>query len=262
MFIRCVHSLTCRPEFCFQLISLVKLVLDKQSKKTEEGMLPFNPKSAIFVCNRWDLVQRHQAKEVYDNAVSLLGECWPSLEQEQVLTFSTYRAEKEHKLDSDYITEEYKTLLESIKDMYLKAVYRRMESTYRYSLFGCFLIDWLSINAIRSTATVCRCYPDNNVIDNDMTSQKSNWLRERSLWWVIHSTRDVYPPIRIQYLPKSYYNCHIRVAVIIILAVIDFNTELLFVCVDRRNPFGLYNTFLFCGTGRTETSAPSVEVLL
>ncbi|XP_069141270.1 uncharacterized protein [Argopecten irradians] len=115
-----------------RLIRLVKLILEKQNKKTDDGMLPFNPQSAIFVCNRWDLVKKEENDLVYNNAVSLLKECWPGLEEEQVLKLSTFRAEMEQKLDSEYVTNEYKVLLENIRNIYAKAVHRRIESTYRW----------------------------------------------------------------------------------------------------------------------------------
>ncbi|XP_021369321.1 uncharacterized protein LOC110460623 isoform X2 [Mizuhopecten yessoensis] len=115
-----------------RLISLVKLILEKQNKKAEEGMMPFNPQSAIFVCNRWDLVSRDQSGMVYANAVSLLQDCWPGLQEEQVIRFSTFRAEMEQKLDKEYITNEYKALLNSIREIYTKAAHRRIESTYRW----------------------------------------------------------------------------------------------------------------------------------
>ncbi|XP_033744459.1 uncharacterized protein LOC117330352 [Pecten maximus] len=115
-----------------RLISLVKLILEKQNKKTKEGMMPFNPQSAVFVCNRWDLVRRDECGLVYNNAVSLLRECWPGLEEEQILRFSTFRADMEQKLDKGYVTNEYKALLENIRNIYAKAVHRRIESTYRW----------------------------------------------------------------------------------------------------------------------------------
>ncbi|XP_060075728.1 uncharacterized protein LOC132555397 [Ylistrum balloti] len=159
-----------------RLISLVKLILEKQNKKAEEGMMPFNPESAIFVCNRWDLVTRDSSGLVYNNAVSLLRDCWPGLEEEQIIRFSTFRAEMEQKLDKDYVTNEYKFLLENIRYIYTRAVQKRIESTYRW-------IERVLARSVHHLKTMVKRLDSNEQSMEDKmvhTYEKLNHLKQNS----------------------------------------------------------------------------------
>ena len=48
----------------------------------------FDPKKAIFVCNKWDLVEPDERQEVKDETIRKLGEMWEGLDESQVFIHS------------------------------------------------------------------------------------------------------------------------------------------------------------------------------
>ncbi|XP_069141445.1 uncharacterized protein [Argopecten irradians] len=115
-----------------RLLCMLKMVLNKQEMNQKQKLENFDSKSAMFVCNRWDLVKSSEQKEVYTNTVKLLGECWPSLSSSQVIPFKTEYAIKEAECDPDFIPELYRVFLERLRDMYIHAMDHRIEQTYRW----------------------------------------------------------------------------------------------------------------------------------
>ncbi|KAK3101391.1 hypothetical protein FSP39_003201 [Pinctada imbricata] len=116
-----------------RLGSLLKVIMEKQKKKTEGGSTtPFDPKCAIFVCNMWDLVKEHERKLVFDYAVTKLGLYWPGLTETQVVTMSTRKCQREVDVDPQYILPEYKQFLDDMKELFVKALDRRIKTTYKW----------------------------------------------------------------------------------------------------------------------------------
>jgi len=62
----------------FQLLSLLKIVLDQRRGSLEltGRQSTFDPKAALFVCNRVDLVQPEELDKVKQNAI---GRNWSTL---------------------------------------------------------------------------------------------------------------------------------------------------------------------------------------
>ena len=118
--------------FCsLQLGSLLKVIIDKQKKKVEDGGTLFDPKCAIFVCNLWDNVKTEEQDQVYDYAVRKLENYWPGLVKTSVIRFSAKRAKEELALDRDYITKDYKMFLDCLKELVATATDKRVKATYK-----------------------------------------------------------------------------------------------------------------------------------
>ena len=114
-----------------QLGNLLKVIMEKQRKKSDDGAPPFDPKCAIFVCNMWDLVKENERDKVYEYAIKKLAMYWPGLIPAQVVTMSARRAQAEVDVDPHYILPEYKNVLDNLKDLYVKALDKRIKSTYK-----------------------------------------------------------------------------------------------------------------------------------
>ena len=52
----------------------------------------FDPKAAMFVCHRWDMIE--EKERVKDNAIHNLEFVWPGFDPSQLSCFSTYEAQK------------------------------------------------------------------------------------------------------------------------------------------------------------------------
>jgi len=114
-----------------QLLGLLKIVIETQKKVQQESMQAFEPKSAMFVCNRWDLVKVDEETKVFNNAVKTLSGCWPNLSKSQVIKIKTRHAQNEANIDPDFIPELYRTLLERLRDVYISATDNRLQHTFR-----------------------------------------------------------------------------------------------------------------------------------
>ncbi|XP_060075715.1 uncharacterized protein LOC132555385 [Ylistrum balloti] len=115
-----------------RLLAMLKMVIDKQTMNQQMQLEHFDSKSAMFVCNRWDLVKSTEQDMVFKNTVKLLGECWPSLSSSQVIPFKTEYAIKEAECDPDFIPELYRVFLERLRDMHIHAMDNRIEQTYKW----------------------------------------------------------------------------------------------------------------------------------
>ncbi|OWF42783.1 uncharacterized protein LOC110460595 [Mizuhopecten yessoensis] len=115
-----------------RFLCLLKMVIDKQKMNQQERLEHFDSKSAMFVCNRWDLVKSGEQDLVFNNTVKLLRECWPSLATSQVIRFKTEYAIKEAECDPDFIPELYRVFLECLRDMYIHAMDHRIQQTYKW----------------------------------------------------------------------------------------------------------------------------------
>lgn len=66
-----------------QLIRFLKSILNIKNDHQDESHY-FNPKAAVFVCNRWDLIDDKDKAKVKENALHKLRGVWPKLEDKQV----------------------------------------------------------------------------------------------------------------------------------------------------------------------------------
>ncbi|KAL4226499.1 hypothetical protein ACF0H5_014484 [Mactra antiquata] len=115
-----------------RLLGLLKIVLDMHNTGQKRNSLHFDPKSALFVCNRVDLVGKNEVERVKRNAIDKLQECWPCLDESQVVFFSTQKAQRDIKVDTHYVSDNYKQFLEGLRSLYITSVERRIKQSYKW----------------------------------------------------------------------------------------------------------------------------------
>lgn len=99
--------------------------------KAERGLLPFDSQCAMFVCNFWDLIDEDQQETVFNHVHNRLVSIWPDMTRSQQSTFSAYKAQLNCDIDPDFIIDNYKELLNNLKELYTKAMHKRVISTYK-----------------------------------------------------------------------------------------------------------------------------------
>ena len=113
-----------------QLLNLLKLVISKHRTCSDVPTLRFDPKAALFVCNRFDLVEKSAQNQVRENAVRRLSECWPNFDENQMIFFSTEKAKRDFEVDPDYVNNNYKMFLEAVRDLLVTALDNRIQVSY------------------------------------------------------------------------------------------------------------------------------------
>ena len=63
-------------------------LLAEMTRRNEDQTL-FNPRSAIFVCNKWDQVPLDEVDQVRTDAMVKLRGCWAGVHPSQVFEMST-----------------------------------------------------------------------------------------------------------------------------------------------------------------------------
>ncbi|XP_078686626.1 uncharacterized protein LOC144919207 [Branchiostoma floridae x Branchiostoma belcheri] len=86
----------------------------------------FDPKKAIFVCNKWDLVEKDERQEVKDETIRKLGEMWEGLDESQVFIHSKNEAVKGGIRSADF-----NKLLEGIYELLPGSLNRKLSTQYR-----------------------------------------------------------------------------------------------------------------------------------
>ncbi|KAI8488737.1 hypothetical protein Bbelb_335200 [Branchiostoma belcheri] len=91
----------------------------------------FDPKSAIFVCNKWDMVPSKEAGEVWDDTIRKLKRCWPELDESQVFKISAKKAAMARN-QANYITKDFEKLLNGLQDLLPIGLHAKVELNYRW----------------------------------------------------------------------------------------------------------------------------------
>lgn len=119
-----------------RLLSLMNIVLDLKQHRGQhikgERQTVFDPKAAIFVCNRYDLIAECDKDAIKKNALVKLSSCWPSFDPSQVVFFSTTKAKIAFAADSFYINDSYKVLLDRLKGMFICIINNRVHTLFRW----------------------------------------------------------------------------------------------------------------------------------
>ncbi|KAK2148552.1 hypothetical protein LSH36_491g00038 [Paralvinella palmiformis] len=89
----------------------------------------FDPRAAIFVCNRWDLVPEKERATVKADTMTKLGRCWPDLQDGQVFCLSTTGAMLQRR--AGYISEDFSILLDGIQRLIPIGLRRKIHRSYR-----------------------------------------------------------------------------------------------------------------------------------
>jgi hypothetical protein len=123
---------TCSVFIYLQLLTLLKSIIEiKKQQQKEDQYARFDPKMALFVCNRWDLVKEQDKEIVRQNALKRLGECWPQLDNSQVLFASSQAWANHLEVDEAYIADTFCQFLESIRDMAINTLNERTRKAYK-----------------------------------------------------------------------------------------------------------------------------------
>ncbi|XP_045165820.2 uncharacterized protein LOC123529516 isoform X2 [Mercenaria mercenaria] len=117
-----------------RLLGLLKIVLELQKSPDSANRrhIKFDPKSALFVCNRVDLVCKNELEKVKKNAKDKLSKCWPNFDESQVIFFSTEKAMRDVNTDRDYINDNYKQFLDSLKNLFISAMEKRIKQSFKW----------------------------------------------------------------------------------------------------------------------------------
>ena len=103
------------------LLFQLERLLEKVRKMTLERQGALRTKSALFVCNKWDQVPEKEWNEVKNHVIIRLQRCWPGVDPEsQIIHMSTTNASQAQ--DYKIVTEEFSTLMNSLRRMVLKSI--------------------------------------------------------------------------------------------------------------------------------------------
>ncbi|XP_071083349.1 uncharacterized protein [Haliotis cracherodii] len=111
-----------------RLVRFLKTFLEHN--KGRSTLHSFNPRAALFVCNRWDLIEDSCKSDVRKNALEKLNDIWPDLQDNQVSFISSTRAEKSLSVDKEYITADLHALLTSLNGLFHLAQQDAIKKSY------------------------------------------------------------------------------------------------------------------------------------
>ncbi|OWF42782.1 uncharacterized protein LOC110460608 [Mizuhopecten yessoensis] len=164
-----------------RLLTLIRVILEKQRTQSDDKTaIPFNPKSTVFVCNRWDAIKPNEQDVVFKNAVKKLSKCWPSLSADQIVRMSTTSALREANVDADFIPETYRIMLEHLRNIYIIALDTRIQSTYQ----------WVANVVTRSMFHIGAIVRDLNTSEEDINQRTRNITK--NLEALQHKAEDVF----------------------------------------------------------------------
>ncbi|KAL3880446.1 hypothetical protein ACJMK2_032683 [Sinanodonta woodiana] len=105
-------------------------ILRELKRLDSEGKFVFDPKCAIFVCNKWDLVVKSGEEEkVWKDTLAKLQKGWPGVEESQIFKMSTTNALRlRTKLG---ITKDFQELLHGLKKLVPLTLEARIKQHYK-----------------------------------------------------------------------------------------------------------------------------------
>ncbi|KAK3584084.1 hypothetical protein CHS0354_024192 [Potamilus streckersoni] len=106
-------------------------ILKELNRLDREGKSIFDPKCAIFVCNKWDLVVKSGEEEkVWKDTLTKLQKGWPGVEESQVFKMSTTNAMRlRAKLG---ITKDFRELMHGLKKLVPLTLEARIKQHYNW----------------------------------------------------------------------------------------------------------------------------------
>ncbi|KAK3584085.1 hypothetical protein CHS0354_024193 [Potamilus streckersoni] len=106
-------------------------ILRELKRLDSEGKSIFDPKCAIFVCNKWDLVVKSGEEEkVWKDTLTKLQKGWPGVEESQVFKMSTTNALRLRTRLG--ITKDFKELLLGLKKLVPLTLEARIKQHYKW----------------------------------------------------------------------------------------------------------------------------------
>ncbi|KAL3853537.1 hypothetical protein ACJMK2_017072 [Sinanodonta woodiana] len=115
------------------LLNLLRIVMKQQSEK-QNGKITsrFDPRAAIFLCNRFDNVEASERDKVKSHILRQLGKIWPGLSESQVIFFSCKNAKRDLEVDPEYVSDSFQTYLEGLRDLYIYVMDKRIRENYKW----------------------------------------------------------------------------------------------------------------------------------
>ncbi|CAH1261587.1 NEK11 [Branchiostoma lanceolatum] len=110
----------------FQEDRLGRLLVKCKDQGLQSELEQFDPKKAIFVCNKWDQVPPMERQEVKDETIRKLGEMWEGLDESQVFIHSKTEAVKGGIRSADL-----NKLLDGIYELLPECLNRKLSTQYR-----------------------------------------------------------------------------------------------------------------------------------
>lgn len=122
--------------FALQLEKLLKrarsvLIGDPKEGKEEGRISPgiqehLLSKCALFVCNKWDVVQEQEVQSVKNDVVEKLERAWSGIDPEsQIIYMSTKRATTAQNLG--VISKDFSSLMEGMRSVILQSIEAKLE---------------------------------------------------------------------------------------------------------------------------------------
>lgn len=88
-----------------------------------------DPRTAIFVCNRWDMVPEGERAAVEQDIIEKLSMCWPGFDpKRQLFKMNTEFAFTS--LTAGYITDDYAQLIDGIKRLLPMGLQRKLKMAH------------------------------------------------------------------------------------------------------------------------------------
>ncbi|KAK3610633.1 hypothetical protein CHS0354_009097 [Potamilus streckersoni] len=113
-----------------RLLDLLSIILKHKEQGKENQK--FDPRSALFVCNRFDAIHPSEREKVKAHVLKQLGSIWPDLLESQVIFFSKNIAKRDLDADPDYINSDLQAFLEGLRDLYISALEKRIKANYKW----------------------------------------------------------------------------------------------------------------------------------
>ena len=98
-------------------------------KQKNDSFSNFDPRAAIFVCNRWDLIPEKEQRPVKADTFRKLTRCWPELNESQIFQLSTTKAWSTKM--AGYVSEDYSQLLDGIQRLIPVGLQRKINHSFR-----------------------------------------------------------------------------------------------------------------------------------
>ncbi|CAH1263055.1 MAP3K13 [Branchiostoma lanceolatum] len=112
---------------------LKKLLKEVRKSRNQDKLQSINPASAIFVCNRWDIVERHGAEEaqnVKQDIIRKLRACWSGFQDHQVFFMNTEHAARD--LEAGYVADDLARLAEGIEELIPRALQAKTHPSWNW----------------------------------------------------------------------------------------------------------------------------------
>ncbi|CAG5127186.1 unnamed protein product [Candidula unifasciata] len=111
-----------------RLLSFLRAIKEQYSSNTM--IEAFDPRAAMFVCNRWDNIEEQHREKVKKSALSKLDYVWPGFDPSQTYFFSTKDTMKHLPVDPDFVTDSLMALMKGLKRLFDRASHNAIKHQY------------------------------------------------------------------------------------------------------------------------------------